>query len=463
MRIMRIAIIGAGFTGCLLAVQLLRRSAGAAKVVLIERGGPPGRGMAYGTPHPAHLLNVRTANMSAFPDQPEDFQSWARAHGAGDQPYLPRRFYGDYIGETLAAAGRDFPGGLTMLADAAVGLDRDAAGVTVRLASGRTEPADIAALCTGNAAPSAPVALPDAPGRILVGPEDACLPSILPDETVLILGTGLTMIDIAAGLAAQEHRGRVLALSRRGLLPRPHRDLASKPATLDSAEFVGRPALAVLRRLRALSREAEAAGGDWRAVIDGLRPFTQRLWQGWDETEAGRFLRHLRPWWDVHRHRVAPAIADRVGAMIASGQLQVLAGRLRTVAPTEDGLTVTLRRRGTAADETRAICRLVLASGPETDPGRTDDPLLRSLIAGGAVRPDRLRLGLDVDAGGRLIGHDGQPSPRLYALGPPTRGAFWEITAVPDIRKQCAEVAAAILAGDTTVPPPAKPGFDPGI
>jgi uncharacterized NAD(P)/FAD-binding protein YdhS len=443
---MRIAIIGAGFTGCLLAVQLLRRSAGAAKVVLIERGGPPGRGMAYGTPHPAHLLNVRTANMSAFPDEPEDFQRWARAHG-GEEPYLPRRFYGDYIGETLAAAGRDFPGGLTMLADAAVGLDRDADGVTVRLASGRTERADIAALCTGNAAPSAPVALPDAPGRILVGPEDACLPSILPDETVLILGTGLTMIDIAAGLAAQEHRGRVLALSRRGLLP---------------AEFVGQPALAVLSRIRALCREAETAGGDWRAVIDGLRPFTQRLWQGWDETQAGRFLRHLRPWWDVHRHRVAPAIADRVGAMIASGQLQVLAGRLRNVTTIEDGLAVTLRRRGGETDERREICRLVLASGPETDPGRTDDPLLRSLLAGGAARPDRLRLGLDVDAGGRLIGHDGQPSPRLYALGPPTRGAFWEITAVPDIRKQCAEVAAAILAGDAA-PPLAKPGFDPGI
>lgn len=458
---MRIAIIGAGFTGCLLAVQLLRRSAGAAKVVLIERGGPPGRGMAYGTPHPAHLLNVRTANMSAFPDEPEDFLRWARAHG-GEEPYLPRRFYGDYIGETLAAAGRDFPGGLTMLADAAVGLDRDTDGVTVRLASGRTERADIAALCTGNAPPSSPVALPGSPERILVGPEDACLPSILPDETVLILGTGLTMIDIAAGLAAQEHRGRVLALSRRGLLPRPHRDIASKPAALNAADFVGLPARALLRRVRALCREAEAAGGDWRAVIDGLRPFTQRLWQAWDETQAGRFLRHLRPWWDVHRHRVAPAIADRVGAMIASGQLQVLAGRLRHVAAVEDGLSVALRRRGAAQDETREICRLVLASGPETDPARTDDPLLRSLLAGGAVRPDRLRLGLDVDAGGRLIGHDGQPSPRLYALGPPTRGAFWEITAVPDIRRQCAEVAEAMLKSET-IPPPARPGFDPGI
>ena len=459
---MRIAIIGAGFTGCLLAVQLLRRSAGAAQVVLIERGGPPGRGMAYGTPHPAHLLNVRAANMSAFPDEPEDFQCWARAHGAGDDPYLPRRFYGDYVGETLAAAGRDFPGALTILADGAVGVDRDPAGVTVRLASGRTEPADIAALCTGNAPPAAPVPLPDAPGRILVGPEDAGLPSIRPDETVLILGTGLTMVDIAAGLAAQDHRGPVLALSRRGLLPRPHRDIASKPAALDAAEFVGLPALALLRRIRAQCREAEAAGGDWRAVIDGLRPFTQALWRAWDETQAGRFLRHLRPWWDVHRHRVAPAIADRVGAMIATGQLQILAGRLRSVEAAGSGLTVTLRRRGAAVEESRRVGRLVLASGPETDPARTDDPLLRSLLAGGTARPDRLRLGFDVDSAGRLIGHDGQPSPRLFALGPPTRGAFWEITAVPDIRKQCAEVAEAILANDA-VPPPARRGFDPGI
>ena len=460
---MRIAIIGAGFTGCLLAVQLLRRSAGAAQVVLVERGGPPGRGMAYGTPHPAHLLNVRTANMSAFPDEPEDFQRWAQAHGAGDEPYLPRRFYGDYVADTLAAAGRDFPGGLTMLADAAVALDRDEAGVTLRLASGRTERVDAVALCTGNAPPTAPIPLPTAPGRILVGPEDACLPSILPDETVLILGTGLTMVDIAAGLAAQDHRGKVLAVSRRGLVPRPHRGVASRPATLAAADFVGLPALALLRRVRALCREAEAAGGDWRAVIDGLRPFTQRMWQAWDETEARRFLRHLRPWWDVHRHRVAPAIADTVGAMMASGQLQVLAGRLGAVTTIEEGLSVTLRRRGAAADETRSICRLVLASGPETDPGRSDDPLLRSLLAGGAARPDRLRLGLDIGPAGRLIGHDGVASPRLYAVGPPTRGAFWEITAVPDIRRQCAEVADALLAGADALGSVPRRGFDPGI
>lgn len=460
---MRIAIIGAGFTGCLLAVQLLRRSAGAAEVILVERGGPAGRGMAYGTPHPAHLLNVRAANMSAFPDMPEDFQRWAQAHGAGDDPYLPRRFYGDYVGETLAAAGRDFPGGLTMLADGVTGLDRDEGGVTLRLASGRTERADIVAVCTGNAQPSAPIPLPEAPGRILVGPEDACLPSILPDETVLILGTGLTMIDIAAGLAAQNHQGPVLALSRRGLLARPHLDVANKAAALAADAFVGLPALALLRRVRALCREAEAAGGDWRAVIDGLRPFTQRLWRAWDATEAGRFLRHLRPWWDVHRHRVAPAIGNRVGAMMASGQLQVLAGRLLAVEAAEDGLVATLRRRGAQAEERRPACRLVLASGPEADPARTGDPFLRSLLSSGAARPDRLNLGLDVDADGRLIGHDGVPSPRLYALGPPTRGAFWEITAVPDIRRQCAEVAARMLAGGDGPAPAAGCGFDPGI
>jgi uncharacterized NAD(P)/FAD-binding protein YdhS len=124
---------------------------------------------------------------------------------------------------------------------------------------------------------------------------------------------------------------------------------------------------------------------------------------------------------------------------------------------------VTLRRRGAAVDETRSICRLVLASGPEADPGRTDDPLLRSLLAGGMVRPDRLRLGFDVDAAGRLVGHDGVASPRLYAVGPPTRGAFWEITAVPDIRRQCAEVAAAMLDGTAAQDTTPRRGFDPGI
>jgi uncharacterized NAD(P)/FAD-binding protein YdhS len=175
--------------------------------------------------------------------------------------------------------------------------------------------------------------------------------------------------------------------------------------------------------------------------VDSLRPVSHALWAGFSDAEKKRFLRHLRPWWDVHRHRIAPPVAERIEALRAAGKLEVVPGRIRSAA---DG-SVTIYRRGGGIVQYR-VAGVVNCTGPEGRIGRVEDPLIRQLLGSGQARPDALGIGLEVDAESRVIGADGSPGAPLYALGPLTRGTFWEIVAVPDIRGQARRVAEALAA-----------------
>jgi uncharacterized NAD(P)/FAD-binding protein YdhS len=250
---------------------------------------------------------------------------------------------------------------------------------------------------------------------------------------ILLLGTGLTMVDVALSLAEAGYAGRMVATSRRGLVPRAHEEPASAP--LPAPEPA--PLAQLVRQVRTQSR-----GGNWRAAIDSLRPVSQDIWRVLGEADKGRFLRHLRPWWDVHRHRIAPQVAARVEALRASGQLDIVPGRIVSV---ENG-NVAIVPRGGGTDIKVEAAGVVNCTGPEGRIAKVEDALIRSLLVSGAARPDRFGMGLDVDAEARVIGADGRASEGLYALGPLTRGTFWEIVAVPDIRGQARRVAERAAA-----------------
>jgi uncharacterized NAD(P)/FAD-binding protein YdhS len=244
----------------------------------------------------------------------------------------------------------------------------------------------------------------------------------------LLVGTGLTMVDLVLSLDAAGHRGRIVALSRRGLIPRSHADF--EPAPVEESELPGglRDVWRWLRR-----RGAEVG---WRAAIDSLRPYSQELWQGLSLGEQHRFMRHARPWWDVHRHRIAPEVAGTVARMIAEGRLEIIAGRIVTAREDDSALAVEYRRRGASSLQSERFAYAFNCTGPLHSMARTRDPLLRSLLDAGQARPDHLGIGLEVDERSRLVGSD-----RLWALGPLTKGRYWEIIAVPDIREQAAAVA----------------------
>ena len=431
-----VAIVGAGFSGTLLAVNLLRCDG--PRATLIERAPVAGQGVAYGTVHRDHVLNVRAANMSAFPDDPDHFLRWLASEGmaATAASFVPRAVYGAYLRGLLEAARAAAPGWLTVVRGEAVDV-ATGDGAQVLLADGRAVAADSAVLAVGNLPPHLPRGLEGAAASPCYrgNPWDPATTEDLEDEdAILLLGTGLTMVDVALALEARGFGGRIVAVSRRGLVPHRH---AASPA--NDAPIAERPRGGLATLLR--DGRARAGAIDWRNAVDELRPFTQAMWGQADGRARTRFLRHLRPWWDVHRHRLAPVVADRIAGMIADGRLTVMAAKPVAAAAVDGGLAVSIRPRGTDAVERIVVRRLVNCTGPQGDLSRTDEPLLATLTARGAIRPDAEHLGIDVDGVARAVAADGTVDDRLHAIGPMTRGAFWEIVAVPDIRRQAWDLA----------------------
>lgn len=429
-----VVIVGGGFSGAMLAVRLAERGVGS---VLINRTPDIGLGVAYSTPFDGHLLNVRSGRMSAVDGAPDDFLDWLRARHpdrADPDGFAPRRLFGLYVQARLAAAEAAHPGRMDRVVGEAVAFDEDG----VRLADGRIVAGAAVVLATGNPAPRTATG-DEANDRVLADPwAPGALSRIGAEDDILIIGTGLTMVDMLLQLTASGWRGRATALSRRGLLPRGHRPEPTEP-TEPTPGMVTGPASQRLGDGRHLARTA-----GWRAVMDGLRPVTADLWRDADSAVRARLLRHLRPWWDVHRHRLAPVVAGTIDGLLADGRLRIMAGRVRRIETGAGAVTLHWKPRGATTGQTLESAWLIDCTGPGHDPVR--DPLTGPLIAAGRARLDALGLGLDLDADGRVLGADGVPDPRLFVLGPPARAAFWETIAVPDIRKRIEAVVTALTA-----------------
>ena len=424
-----VAIIGGGFSGTILAAQLARRGIGS---VLIDGSGRMGRGVAYSTTEPAHLLNVRAEGMSAWSGEPDHFARHFESGGGDRRGFAERRMFGRYLGAILDQA---VAGGSTQVVDqAAIRASRTADGWRIELDGGDVIEADALALAVGNQEPESLSAFGGAGNRCIRNPWGADARAAVTElaetgHNALLVGTGLTMVDLVLSLESAGHRGKIIALSRRGLIPRSHADF--DPAPLERDELPDGDLVGLWRWLR--KRGAEVG---WRAAIDSLRPHSQGLWQSLGGERQRRFLRHARPWWDVHRHRIAPEVGRMLAQLIGEGRLEVLAGRIISARDTGQALDVDFRRRGAAQAQTASFAYAFNCTGPLHSIARTRDPLLRSLFDAGQIRSDHLGIGLDVDDRSRAEGAE-----RLWALGPLTKGQSWEIVAVPDIREQAAAVA----------------------
>jgi uncharacterized NAD(P)/FAD-binding protein YdhS len=450
-----IAIIGAGFCGTMVAVHLLRAKAPPAEIALIEGSGRFTAGVAYGTPSPSHVLNVPAGRMSAFPDDADHFLRWARVRDArvGGGSFVARATYGSYLRALLdesEAARPDVK--LTRVPRAARGLSVAEGEVRVALDGGELLRADHTVLAIGNFPPGSPDPALDASSRYVHDPWAAGALDVEPGGDVLLLGTGLTMLDIAVALKESGLRGTIHAVSRRGLLPQPHRVSITpprahpRPKTLDEWPRTARGLLCALRRE---VRAAASRGVDWREVVTSLRHDTPALWRSLPPRERARFLAHVRPYWETHRHRAAPETATAIAEHIARGELVVHAARLAGHDEDATGITVRLRDRGAAAERSLRVARIINCTGPETDVRRVDDPLVADLLQGRLVRADGLGLGLDTDDRGALLAADGTPSEHLSLLGPLRKGLLWENTAVPELRVEALALARRLLADVT--------------
>ncbi|MFM7809215.1 MAG: FAD/NAD(P)-binding protein [Planctomycetota bacterium] len=463
-----IVVIGGGFSGTMVAANLLRMARASGRplgVTLIERRSQVGRGAAYATQDEAHLLNVPARGMSAWTEQPEDFLAWIRARRPGTEAgdFVPRAFYALYLDETLRreVEASKSVATFTTLHDEAerVEATTDRAW-TVRCHGGSATRADMVVIATGHRPPSDPLH-----GK-WTGPRDRwvadpwrpeALARVGPDDSIALIGSGLTAMDLCLSLCrgASERAGRVHLLSRSGLLPRMHVVPSQPPvemlAVLNELAFSGGVSRirSLVRSVRAIARRTLAAGGDWRAVIDGLRPYTHGLWGAMPLAERRRFFRHVRSLWEVHRHRMAPQVGERIEALRRSGALVTL--RARPVAVEASGDAVTLRYRerqpdGTSRDGSITVRWVVNCTGPSATVGHAEDHVAASLIEAGFARMDPLGLGFETDQLGRPIGRDGRFTGGLWVIGSLRRPALWETTAVPELRGQAESIARECIA-----------------
>jgi uncharacterized NAD(P)/FAD-binding protein YdhS len=457
-----IAIIGGGASGCLVAVQLLRQAERPLRVLLIERMSDIGRGLAYGTANREHLLNVPAAKMGAFPDDIGHFFKWLKEQGdqagypsdvsAGD--FLPRWIFGDYLQAVLADAVANARAGVRFETLKAEVVDIEESDGTVRLrcGDGQSIAVNQVVLAVGNLPGEYPIrrSLPiyHSQSYVHVPWRQGVLAGIPADSDILLVGAGLTAIDLVLELRARGHRGKIHALSRRGLRPLQHVAGAGAYPSFFDDQALPATMRELMRTVRAEVAKAAEAGIDWRTVLDAIRPHSHLIWQKLSWEERARFMRHVRPFWEVHRHRIAPAVAEKIDALREAGQLHFYAGRLTKLVEQNGRVLAEFRRRGTTEVKQLTVAKVINCTGPRSDYSKYQHPLLINLLARGLIDHDPLALGINTENEGAVLRYrtfgDG-PVGWLYTIGAPLKGVRWESTAIPEIRTQAAVVARSLL------------------
>ncbi len=453
----RIAIIGGGFAGSLLALRLAGK-AGLAPI-LIEARPKAGPGLAYGAAEPIHVLNVIVERMDV--GLTPSFSDWLGAYpletagavseaGALAQAYVPRRLFGRYMAERVEAAIEADK--VLRVVGEATGVRKGPTSYALTLADGRRIEAEAIVLATGNLPPRPP-AVTSSDGGELKGTKafiadpwaPGALQTIRDDAPVLLIGSGLTAVDVVLALQARGYGNTIHLLSRNGLLPRVHLTGSSWPSF--TADAIGGSPVEILQLFRAEMASARRHGIPWQRVVDAVRPDIARIWSAWDEKARGRFLRHGRTLWDVHRHRMPPRIANRFIGLMEGGQLCCHGGRLAAFEANGQGLLVSIGLRRSRDPRQIQVGHVVNCTGPAGNYAEVDMPLFRDLRRQGLIKPDALHLGITTHDT-RVVDANGNEVPGLYALGSLTRPASWEITAVPDIAVQVARLAAHWLEPD---------------
>jgi len=458
-----ILIIGGGLSGTMLAVQLLLLP-GQRRILIIEPRAELGRGEAYSAVELGHTLNGNAARMSVDPDNPDDLTQWLSAHiAAGGWPesaeqnvpiselFPPRGLFGVYVQQRLAEArvvGARHGSTVEHICAEVVDLQSEADSVQVSLNDGRRLRGAYAVLATGMF-PAARTPQKESSGlnAAALDPWDvAAMRQLDPQSTVLIIGSGLTMVDAVVSLEQAGHRGPIEVFSRHGLLPHVRRQ---PPAWVDflAEDPSIRTPRQLLRELRRHCREAIAQGIDWQAPLDTVRVHIGRLWSQATDLQRRQFVRHVRPWWESHHHRSPPLSAALVERLHSEGRLRIQAASFQGGEPVAgEGVSICIRRRGEAESCVLQGAALINSSGIEYDWRRVARPLPQQLLARGLVRPGPLALGIAAKEDGAVLDAEGQAGSRLFAMGPPLRGMWWESTAVTDVALQ-AKALAAQLAG----------------
>lgn len=429
-----ILIVGAGFSGVAVALNLLRIDA-QCRIILLDADATDGRGTAYGKCQSSMLLNVRADGMGLWPNEPGHFYDWLASQQLGyeAQDFVPRALYGNYLSQLLSAACERAGNAVQLVRGEAVAVRSLNGAVEITLSDRTVVSGDALVLATGNMAP-----LPVGGGALssekyFLDPWDpAALKGVETLATLGIVGMGLTAIDMIVHAESVGFQGRYHCISRHGLFPEPHTALPRPSIPFPIARWEGG-----LRRLISLTKELAQEAPHWQDVIDGIRPHSTEIWSRLSVIEKARFLRHAKTHWEVHRHRVPLAVHNKLRELRSAGRLCCMKGRVRALrqCSSSSALLVSWTPRGADSTEQFVVERLLNCSGPQN--GFQTHPLLRSATSQGLLCSDELGLGARTDGMGRS---KSAPAP-LWLIGPLRRADRWESSAVRELRVQAAEIA----------------------
>ncbi len=463
----RVVIIGGGYSGVCVAVQLAQQSAIPLEITVVEPESEVGRGVAYGSTDPDHRLNGPAVVHYIYAEDTNHFARWVvEEEIADDDPdaqmpdgrvFVRRSELGRYLGLEFAKNSRDNPSGsnLRHVQASAQSMTAEDAGYQLTLDTGEALTADAVVLCTNNSRPAIPPPfnerLEDHPAFVPNPWDLDRLCGIKPGGEVLIIGTGLTMADVAMTVMRRSPDSRITAVSRRGLYPKPQR-VAPPPRTLweemnlDPPDFVTRhgtpeTVVKILRALRSDIRQLEPDGIEWQVAFDFLRDAAHVLWPNLPDEEKNRFFRHLAPWYESHRFRLPPQIEARVGQAMENGQVRLLAGSLVSAEADGDGLAVGIRPRGSKDVAVQTFDAVVNCTGPTRSPAKSGSPFLVDLVALGILVESPFAMGVEVDGSCAALNASGRNDPLLRVIGPMTRARFGEVNGVPAIGFQVYRMA----------------------
>lgn len=447
----RITIIGGGASGTLLAVQLLRAAKSEpVEINMIEKRSVIGRGVAYSTTDDVHLLNVPASRMGAFADDVAHFMTWLgeKGYDYGPDSFVPRRIFGEYLRDVLDNAQDEKHDSvkLNVFEDDAVDISVDSNKAEITLASGETMYSEKAVLAFGNFLPPHPsvadLSFTSHPKYFQSPWHEGVFESIEKNEDILIIGTGLSMVDVVLKLARSGHSGKISAISTRGLLPAVHKLGLAYPSFSDELRSTTR-ITDMLKSVRAHIKKAEETGSDWRAVIDSLRPITAEIWQSLPVSEKRYFKQHLSRYWNVARHRMPAEVADILDNLKDEGRLEILTGRLKRI---EGDQRFTVHYTNTGVENNLTADTIINCIGSESNFRKLDSALVSNLFDRGLIRSDALNFGIDALPNGSVVGQNGENSDVIFTLGTALKGTLWETTAIPEIRSQARDLAEVLLS-----------------
>ncbi|GAL85209.1 putative polyketide biosynthesis zinc-dependent hydrolase BaeB [Sporocytophaga myxococcoides] len=451
-----ISIVGGGFCGCMLTLHLLKKRQSKIKIHLIDKSEKLCKGAAYSTEFNFHLLNVNAGKMSALQSDEDNFINWLKEnkYPYNNEDYVPRKLYGNYLSNLLYHELNEAPDNVDIHIEEAIDVTLENDKAVILLESGKKIISDKVVLAPGNFSPQSdndPFEKYIDDGIYFTNPwnHQTIIDKIHKEEDILILGTGLTMIDLCTTLYFNSHKGKIHAFSRHGFLPAVHKPVYFYEPFYHEIEKTSSLS-EVLSIVKKHLHSHKQQGGDWRDIIDSLRPYNQKIWMNFSTNDKALFIQKLNRLWSISRHRIPQEYQITIDELLKNNMLEIHSGKIDTIVKTGRKLNITVRKKNNEQPTSLSVHRVINCTGPQLNYLKLQNPLIKNMIQKGLIHPGPLNLGVDATPEGKVKNHYNENI--IYALGSALTGVLFESTAVPELRVQAEVLADILLFSELPVP-----------